>query len=425
MKKLLLLFMLSVFYFSACERIEVDDTDQQSNIELTITKSQGLNQLTWTVANVSTFKNYIVVRSNEIIPNSFDSIISPATIIATINDYEENTFEDGGGLSQNYVYYKVFVDIGDRILVGNSARTRSNVEPLGFQVQDYAFNKESGHLFLTAQSSNKIHRINYKTGGHASFTSGAASSENSLNISKVNGSNKLLVSDQQAFKVYEFDPINFNKVHTFSLPATTIYSTAANNNGLMMASVRELNTATLIYTHGSSSNVGFRNDALYYRNRTIVSISDTENKFIEIENAAIHKYTLNNVGNVTSYTSKSVSSTAATNHIAVSEDGAYFVGDRTGKVYDKDLNLLGVLSASDATFYRGFAFSDDGTKLYALDYSNENVYTFKFPSLELERSFSIGFTTLEINFHEGNLIVLGYQFVNPIGFQYCYQAIEL
>lgn len=425
MRKWLLLSMLGVFYFSACERIEVDNTDQQSKIELTLTKSKGLNQLTWTEVNVSTFKSYTIVRSNEPISNSFDSIFTPSTIIQTITDYKKNTYEDGGGLSNDYIYYKVFADIGDRRLVSTVARTRSNVEVLDFQVQDHTFSQETGHLFLSGQVSNQIHRINYKTGGHAKIFSGTSSSDNSLNMARINGKDRLLVSDKYYFKVYEFDPVNLNKTHTFDLPSENIFSVAANENGLMMVSVRDPNTATLIFNHSSSSQIGFRNDALYYRVRQLASVSDTENQFIEIENNAIHKYTLNNNGGVTSYNVKSVSSTSPSHHIALSPDKKYFAGDRSGKVYDKDLELLGVLTAPEATFYRSFAFSSDGKKLHALGYSDQKIYTFDFPSLQLERAFSIGFNTLDTYFHENSLIVLGYQFVNPVGFQYCYQVIEL
>ena len=91
--KIKLLILLCILIFNACEKIEIDNTDQNYPIELTLeNSSNSSNQLSWTKTNISTFEAYIVVRSStaDIANLTEPNLISTSNIVATIEDPEEN-----------------------------------------------------------------------------------------------------------------------------------------------------------------------------------------------------------------------------------------------------------------------------------------------------------------------------------------------
>ena len=87
------LVVLALLSFCACEKEVIDNTDKNFPIDLTAESLGQLTKLTWTPTNISTFEEYLIVRSSDSIPTGIEPTNNQ--IIARIDDYEEATFTDG------------------------------------------------------------------------------------------------------------------------------------------------------------------------------------------------------------------------------------------------------------------------------------------------------------------------------------------
>ena len=111
MKQLLLLISFGiVLFFAGCETIELDDL---RDFELTIEQeSDTILQLSWTKANLNSFKKYVIVRSAEPIT----SLEQPSNgfVLAEISDFNQNSLTDiVTKLSADY-YYRVYVELENK-----------------------------------------------------------------------------------------------------------------------------------------------------------------------------------------------------------------------------------------------------------------------------------------------------------------------
>ena len=103
--------------FSSCIKNPVDSGDVNTSINL-VNNDIGVVRLSWDKTNISTFKEYILLSS----PNPIKiykqlSEIPTNLIKKRISDVEENLFIDT--LNIQTTYYRVFVDIGSRLLISN------------------------------------------------------------------------------------------------------------------------------------------------------------------------------------------------------------------------------------------------------------------------------------------------------------------
>ena len=112
---ILLIFLGTILFLASCESIELNEL---RDFELTIEQeSDTIIQLSWTKANITNFKKYIIVRSETPIIN----IDRPADgfVLAEINDFNENSLTDiVTKLSADY-YYRVYTELENQYLSSN------------------------------------------------------------------------------------------------------------------------------------------------------------------------------------------------------------------------------------------------------------------------------------------------------------------
>lgn len=90
-------------------------------------------------------------------------------------------------------------------------------------------------------------------------------------------------------------------------------------------------------------------------------------------------------------------------NIAVSPDGQHFAGSEEGVIHNKSLvNPRSIFNYGPFTAY---AFSEDGTKLYAT--TKEKLYAFSFPDLSVSWSILLPFYATYLFEDEGKLVLVG------------------
>ncbi|MBK8723481.1 MAG: hypothetical protein IPL95_14830 [Saprospiraceae bacterium] len=116
MKRLIAILTL-LQIFSSCIKNPVDSGDVNTSINL-VNNDIGVVRLSWDKTNISTFKEYILLSSPTPIKIYKQLSEIPTNLIKKrISDVEENKFIDTTNLQSTY--YRVFVDIGSRLLISN------------------------------------------------------------------------------------------------------------------------------------------------------------------------------------------------------------------------------------------------------------------------------------------------------------------
>jgi hypothetical protein len=87
-------------------------------LELTTTQNQSVTTLHWSEATVSTFEEYIILRSTMSIPDGPEPEVNSNTvIIGRVDQRKVTTFEDLNAPLSNTLYYKVYAKIAGRFLM--------------------------------------------------------------------------------------------------------------------------------------------------------------------------------------------------------------------------------------------------------------------------------------------------------------------
>ena len=161
-KVALLLSTLFVFVLS-CQKEEINNNDNAFPINLTGNQIGRAVQLNWDETKVSSFEEYIVVRSDQPIPADFEPTPFSNLVVANIDEFEENSFRDDSPLLAEVIYYQIYADVGDRFLKSNEIVIEYEITLLNIAPSVVEFNPDSDQLFIFDASTREIMSYNYKS----------------------------------------------------------------------------------------------------------------------------------------------------------------------------------------------------------------------------------------------------------------------
>lgn len=315
MKRLIAILTLFLVIYS-CIKLPVDSGDTSSSILLK-NNTFGYVDLSWDKTYISTFKEYIILSSSFSIKDYKNiSDIPSNMIIARITDYEQNFFKDSVLLKS--AYYKVFVNIGDRLLISNEVHINTSIFYLDniFSISSSYLDDDNNRLVLLDNSSNK-----YMI---------------SIDINKETYNYDYLGNIP---KIRWFGKGKFENQNEYYVPVSNIIN------------IYDANSINLIDTINTTdcSSISFGNDSILYcssssRNRIMAINRKTKRKMYEFGRA----FALDNLCKVSN--SDEIFRVRNTSTLAYMD--YYHFDPKTGKVID---SIYNVLTINQMTF--------DGTKI--------------------------------------------------------------
>jgi hypothetical protein len=141
--------------FSSCIKNPVDSGDVNTSINL-VNNDIGVVRLSWDKTNISTFKEYILLSSPTPIKIYKQLSEIPTNLIKQrITDIEQNIFIDTTNLQSTY--YRVFVDIGSRLLISNEYYYKTSTIFLNdrYTISNSYYDEISKRIVLIDNSSLK------------------------------------------------------------------------------------------------------------------------------------------------------------------------------------------------------------------------------------------------------------------------------
>jgi len=113
----------------SCDPLEVEPGEFAYPLELSATQQLSVTTLNWSEATVSTFEEYIILRSTLSIPDSPEPEVDNNTVIvARVDDRRVTTLQDVNAPISNSLFYKVYAKIAGRFLMSPTIAHDQNLD---------------------------------------------------------------------------------------------------------------------------------------------------------------------------------------------------------------------------------------------------------------------------------------------------------
>lgn len=393
------LFLVLALLFCGCEKEKIDNTDQDHPIQLTVTKPGRNVILEWTATNISNFENYVLVRSTEPI----DDPLEPIGAFATVEDFEENTFEDTAFPLAEKVYYKVYAKVGDRFLFSPTVPIEFDVKLLDLRATRTAYAEESDVLFLYDNNMQTIFSFDVEAGEITNELTEQNVFDYVMDAGDVGEGPELILSPNGSNQIAIYDDeLNFKTSQSFNASIVDIEI----GEGVIVIGKNSFNATIDILNRSNLNSLGTVSGSEQF-DRRLKLLPSGNKTLVEIGFDGVFKYTFNSNWGLTSIQNETLFSNPL-QEIAASSDGVHFIPNLEGNVFGENLNSLGTVNAPSTNFSQEYIFSKDGTKVYAFNFSPGEIIEFSFPELEILREVPLNYSPMKAYQREdGQFVIVG------------------
>lgn len=415
----LALFLLPAFVFFSCKDIlTVDNTDQDFPVELRSEAAGETIRFSWDAAQISTFENYFLVRSALPIPAGLTPFSSSSMQIVFQNDRPDTTvFVDVSPPLFEEVYYKLYIDIGERFVESAALKISFDNFLLPGDPAIVKYWPDSNWLIIANTGNGSLQVVDYEQKTVRATL---------LNVPFTGAQNIAVAVSQrpgEAPRLYWWSgyssPLVLNlpdlvQLQSFPASAQPPFSLVVAPNGNFFATLYDYDNGFRTLNSSDFSLIEGYYRTNYYDHRTLLQLDADQGLLLEATSYSLRTFTVDETTGVISNEQETSGNTgwqAFLHNIPVSPDGQYFIPRLDGYIYERNLNFVQQITGPGNGFV-DFAFSPDGDYVYAL--SNDPfafgslIQKFRFPGLEFvdERRLN-GATARDIEATDNGLVFLG------------------
>lgn len=403
-------FALSVVFLLligalSCQKVEDTSVENSANHAFNLTaKTYGYGILiNWTASNFENFNQYQIVRSKNPLPASYEPTIVPGIVV---ENQETNSYLDKEEiLLSEALYYTLFVKRTDGYEKSEQVFVTTNFRKVDFDNTEirmifnpkndllYALNRSGSDELLkvfNAQSGELIAEDTLENNYNPAFTFGQMEGEDVLFVTSI-----------------------FEEGYEIRDARTLTVKAHQEKNDLLFGNLT-FDKGFLCYKE-SSWRVFRADDGSNYFNFPgqeggihLFTIGQEDLQFVSIGENRLEYLKLDTMGNIRGFASKPTLSNPTVGY-AVSPNGQYFFGDEDGNYFDKTMLSLGQLDiGNEEDKFVDFAFSEDGNYIFAIaDNGTNQLKKYAFPSLSLEREYTLSYSIKRIFIKGNKLITFG------------------
>jgi len=398
-----LFLLLSSSLFLACDKEEINNNDNGTPLELTAIQEGRNVRLAWTQTKISTFVEYIIVRSDQPIPDDFVPTPFSSLVRERLDEFEDNEFVDDTPLLAETIYYKIYVDINGRFLESNVAEVDYEVTLLSRFPNRVEFNPNNDLLYLFDGSQNSLISFNYKT----KETLGEINTNSFQSAFRAgnNGEGEELYAAHNSNQIKVYDGRTLDLKETWDLNNNVVLDIATNDDGQIYAYYNTFSNNLKVIDRASGTSIGNFSESL--NNPRLLTLNKNTNEVIAFGNFEMRYLQFSDSGAILEQNSASTNSFPSNNFgFGIAPDGSFFLPHGDGSIYDRDLNLLGFIGSNNI-FFEDYAISDDGQFIFSCNNSFLEIRQFSFPDLDLEKTFNFSYFINRIFIDENTLIIVG------------------
>ncbi len=398
----------------ACERPEVDNTDNNYPIELSVMMDEDdVVNLSWTATNVSTFDNYTILRSTDSIFDDLSSFFIAGNTIANISEYDESSFIDENIPFAEKLYYKVLANIGNRILLSPTVRLDNDVTVLDFSLGEFHFDKENQLGYFYVSNSGLVYQYDFINDNFPSNPQNPSVRPQRFYSGNYGGGEVYFIDGTSTLSIYSKEPFQYN---TSLVSAGSTYDdiySVVYQNGLLFLTIDDWSSPLRIYDRASQSLVGSQTYSNSSSEHLLVPLPVGNNKFMIASQRNLLYYDFDGVGNVTSQSDFPIPYYNLLDKPQVSPDGQYIVAFENGMIFQTNpIQQVGTVVSAGTGYFSSMIFSDDGNRLFVVPNISPEVQEYSFPDLQLVKSHQMPFSVRELCTAGNKLYALGLVFIN-------------
>jgi hypothetical protein len=400
------------FTFAACDRDPIEPGDFSYPIELAAEVKGSIVHLSWHEVRVSTFEEYIIVRSQEPIDDTPEPEVDGLSVIAArIDDLTVTTFEDSGAPLATEFYYKVFAKIGERFIYSPTVHVEIDLQLISLRTDNFAVDTDENVIIGYDRSLRVLFIYDYQNSEVLRQQQpGTIYNNPIIRHGAYQGKEEIYISDHDNY-IHILDRSNFQQwnqiystsdIHDFQYMDGYFFATRNQTAGGMAMFDR----STLFLTDADNSITQF------FR---LVGISDSggAQKVYEFGNTHVSRFQVNS-GSIESDRTVHESNAISQTQVAYAPVLGHFAFSNNGKIYDEDLNVVATLD-DGVVFHQVLAFAPDGSALFTVSFELNSTTIRSYDPTD-EYAFigkrNISYTPILLFADEGYLYAVGMVFIN-------------
>lgn len=345
----------------SCHDTPVEPQPKTYPLDLTVTSENTSVKLEWTALTVSTFEEYIIVRSEDSIPDSPEpELVGNATIVKRIDQSDITEFIDFAPPISKSVYYKVYGKIGNRFLSTPTVRANLSLQIINLRTDAVAIDQEKNEIIGYDRSAQNLFIYNYRS-EEVSLQKFISLSNPIIKLGSYNSKNEIYITDQFG-SMYVFDRGNLNLIRQ-STNFTRAYDFIYDQGRFIITTQASTN---LVMDRSTMQVVDEESGLSTQRRLYAGERNGDELEILEIGTNHINKYILDNTD--LKLVSSNQEIPGGSQLISDARpDGSEFMINGSGNIIDNDLQHVAVLE--DGVKFHSFTkYTSDGSKLFTVGF---------------------------------------------------------
>lgn len=348
-----------------CEKLDTTPEDFRYPLGLSVVQKLSVAELTWSEATVSTFEEYLILRSTDPIPDSPEPEVTGNTIIiARIDERTVTTMHDANLPVTDTIYYKVYARIAGRLLMSPTVKFGQDLHLIPGRT-DIVEHIPSKHTFVSYDRGNQQLMV-YDYLAREVIISKVFNQQNFPVLRYDASTNEILINENSLSQFVDYQTLNVKQSinNTFTRNADYL-------NGWLYVTRGQFPYGFALYQR---SDLSFRDEmtALQtdWRGFTVIPDATDANKatIYDFSLTGSARYIQDNT-NLTLDLHTSDALTAGSILVARHPENTEFVISNTGIIVNADLEIIKTLENATIGFSK-FVYSPDGKRLFGLAFQN-------------------------------------------------------
>ena len=353
----LALLAFYALFLGACNDELIEPGPFQYPIQLEVSSGENVVNLNWTKASVSTFTEYVIVRSIDSIPDTQEPVLEGnQVIVERIDKIDQTTFDDFKFPISDVAYYKVYADIGDRFLMTQTIRVDLNIQTIPFRVDVMEPDPENNEIVCYDRGLRVLFTYDYEEAEVLEQASiGGNFNSPLMQIGEYNGAREIYLSDRNSLlNIYDRNSLSY-KAQMWLSSSSTVDFHYSNGQFVMAANHSGAN----LYLYDRST-LGLRNTTNGATNNPRYLIRGHNTSIFDLYEFTPQTYTRYTVHS--SWFSTTLQKTGSAVQVlrpARHPERDEFIVHTSGQIINSDLELVDVVGGG-STFFNMATYTADG-----------------------------------------------------------------
>ncbi|MDX1478763.1 MAG: WD40 repeat domain-containing protein [Saprospiraceae bacterium] len=403
------LFLYALLLATACSDPDITPAPFAYPLALTADQKDHSVDLNWTQVDVSSFEEYIILRSIDSIPDTPEPEVSGLTaIVARIDQRTKTTFTDFQLPIESDVYYKVYARIGGRFLMSPTRHVGLNFQVIDFRADVMAADTAHDEIVGFDRARDLLFRYNYEE------DEVQASELYTLNtpiirFGQYQGKDEVYLCDRNSV-IFIADRESLHWSHTINTAFNVLDFVVVDE----LIIVTRSNGTIAVYDRAQRQQRSTVGSVTI--NPRFLAAASTGDNVVTVWEFALTQVARYRITGWSLGIERMEPIVVAGSAVLLSPRPDYlvFAMSNFGQIMDANLEPVTALEGG-SNFYQGLTFSPDGTRLFTAGFGVENAEIKMFDvtaDYALDRVYPFSFTPTNLFADEGTLYSTAVLFVN-------------